>query len=82
MPLDASPESVDWQRFVRGKDKSSFDPKKFFWWRNYREYGTGVAGDLFAHLLSGLHFLTDSLGPCPDICYRRPVLLERRAQCA
>lgn len=74
MPPDASPDTVDWQRFVRGKDKSSFDPKKFFWWRNYREYGTGVAGDLFVHLLSGLHFLTDSLGPSRifatgDLCY-------------
>jgi len=24
---------------------------------------TGVAGDLFVHLLSGIHLVTDSLGP-------------------
>ncbi len=27
------------------------------------EYGTGVAGDLFVHLLSGIYFITDSKGP-------------------
>src|SRR5207249_8148938 len=45
------------------KEKHSYEDKRFFWWRNYREYGTGMAGDLFVHLLSGLHFITGSKGP-------------------
>jgi predicted dehydrogenase len=74
MPTDASAQTVDWKRYQRGKQQDSFDAKKFFWWRNYKEYGTGVAGDLFVHLLSGLHFLTDSFGPSRifatgDLCY-------------
>ncbi len=74
MPTDASPETVDWKRFQRGKQNEVYDAKRFFWWRNYKEYGTGVAGDLFVHLLSGLHFLTDSYGPkriyaTGDLCY-------------
>src|ERR1019366_3934268 len=28
-----------------------------------RDYGTGVPGDLFVHLISGLHFATGALGP-------------------
>lgn len=63
MPLDASPETVDWDRYIEGMKKIPYDPKKFFWWRNYKEFGTGVAGDLFVHLISGTHVITDSKGP-------------------
>jgi predicted dehydrogenase len=63
MPNDASPETVDWNRYIEAMNKFPFDPKKFFWWRNYRDFGTGVAGDLFVHLLSGTHVITGSKGP-------------------
>jgi predicted dehydrogenase len=64
MPTDGSPQTVDWDRYIEGASrKIPYDPKKFFWWRNYRDFGTGVAGDLFVHLLSGIHLITDSLGP-------------------
>jgi predicted dehydrogenase len=64
IPLDASPQTVDWERYEANlMKKHPYDDKRFFWWRNYREYGTGMAGDLFVHLLSGLHFLTSSKGP-------------------
>ncbi|MEO6220466.1 MAG: Gfo/Idh/MocA family oxidoreductase [Ginsengibacter sp.] len=63
MPADASPETVDWDRYIAGMPKMPYDPKKFFWWRNYREFGTGVAGDLFVHLISGTHVITGSKGP-------------------
>lgn len=63
MPSDASPGTVDWERYIEGMNKIPFDPKKFFWWRNYKEFGTGVAGDLFVHLLSGTHVITNSKGP-------------------
>jgi predicted dehydrogenase len=62
-PTDASPETVDWQQYIKGKPTEPWDPKKFFWWRNYRAFGTGMAGDLFVHLLSGIHFITGSKGP-------------------
>ena len=63
MPTDNSPETVDWDRYIAGTPKKPYDPKKFFWWRNYKDYGTGVAGDLFVHLLSKIHLITDSKGP-------------------
>ena len=63
MPADESAETVDWDRYIAGTPKIPYDPKKFFWWRNYREFGTGVAGDLFVHLLSGTHVITGSKGP-------------------
>ena len=63
MPLDASPQTVDWDRYISNASKKPYDPKRFFWWRNYQEYGTGMSGDLFVHLVSGIHLITGSLGP-------------------
>lgn len=63
IPKDADAMTTDWDRFVEATGKMPFDAKKFFWWRAFKEVGTGVAGDLFIHLLSGTHFMTNSLGP-------------------
>ncbi len=63
MPPDASQKTVDWNNYLGDAPKVAYDPKRFFWWRNYRDYGTGVAGDLFVHLLSAIHFMTGAIGP-------------------
>ncbi len=62
IPEDASTETVAWETFIKNGNLP-FDAKRFFRWRNYRDYGTGMSGDLFVHLFSSLHFITDSLGP-------------------
>ncbi len=64
IPLDAGLQTVGWDRFqANEKTKLPYESNRFFRWRNYREYGTGVAGDLFVHLLTGIHFITNSKGP-------------------
>ena len=63
IPADAGPETIDWDRYVSNTTQRPFDPLRFFRWRNYRDYGTGMSGDLFVHLFSTLHFITGSLGP-------------------
>jgi predicted dehydrogenase len=63
IPSDASPNTVGWDAFVANTNKRAFDATRFFRWRNYKDYGTGVSGDLFVHLFSSLHFVTGSVGP-------------------
>ena len=38
--------------------KRAFDPLIFARWRCWKEYGTGVAGDLLVHLISGMQYVT------------------------
>ena len=57
-PPDLSPANLDWGTWQKDVPKKPFDPKTFARWRCWREYGTGMAGDLMVHLLSGMQFAT------------------------
>jgi predicted dehydrogenase len=58
IPPDASEQTIDWNAFLNGGSKRAFDPVRFFRWRCFTDYGEGLAGDLFVHLISGIHFIT------------------------
>jgi predicted dehydrogenase len=48
---------VDWDTWQGTVPKRAFDPKIFARWRCWKEYGTGVAGDLLVHLISGMQYI-------------------------
>jgi predicted dehydrogenase len=53
-PFDLSPQNLDWDTWLNDAPKIPFDPIRFARWRCWREYGTGVGGDLMVHLISGM----------------------------
>ncbi|MGO9232051.1 MAG: Gfo/Idh/MocA family protein [Bryobacteraceae bacterium] len=55
-PGDFSLQTMDWDTWLNDTPKIPIDAMRFVRWRCWREYGTGVGGDLMVHLLSGMLF--------------------------
>ena len=41
IPSDADPITTNWDTFIEATEKMAYDSKKFFWWRAFKEVGTG-----------------------------------------
>jgi predicted dehydrogenase len=67
-PPDLSPANLDWETWQGAVPKKAFDPYTFARWRCWHEYGTGMAGDLMVHLVSGMQFVT-GINAIPDSAY-------------
>jgi predicted dehydrogenase len=53
-PPGLSSQNLDWDTWLNDAPKIPLDPNRFARWRCWKEYGTGVGGDLMVHLLSGM----------------------------
>jgi len=58
IPPDASEATIDWKAFLGPAQKRLFDSARFFRWRCFTDYGEGLGGDLFVHLISGIRYIT------------------------
>ncbi|HZE93663.1 MAG TPA: hypothetical protein VEZ49_03070, partial [Gemmatimonadales bacterium] len=56
-PPDLSTRTLDWDTWQNDVPKRPLDPNIFARWRCWKEYGTGLAGDLLVHLISGMMFV-------------------------
>jgi predicted dehydrogenase len=67
-PSDLSSANLDWETWQKNIPKKPFDPYIFARWRCWHEYGTGMAGDLMVHLVSGMQFVT-GINAIPDTVF-------------
>lgn len=56
---EATPSNLNWQAFLGPAPKRQFDLDRFFRWRKYWDYSSGIVSDLFPHRF---HPLMVSLG--------------------
>ena len=63
IPPDASPQTVNWDAFLGPRRSGRSTAARFFRWRCYWDYSGGIAGDLFVHLLTTIHFVMGATMP-------------------
>jgi predicted dehydrogenase len=51
---EANAQTVDWKTWLGNAPKRDWSPERFFRWRKYWDYGTGIIGDLWPHRLHPL----------------------------
>ena len=62
-PPGLSPENLDWKTWLGDAPVRPFDPVRFARWRAFKDYGEGLAGDLFVHALTGIHHVMSLSAP-------------------
>src|SRR6516164_7320777 len=63
VPPDLSLQTVDWGTWLGSAPKCPFEPLRWTRWRCYQDYGEGIPGDLFVHLLTGIHTIAGVNAP-------------------
>lgn len=53
---EATPENIDWTRWLGTAKKRPFSAERFFRWRKYWDYSNGIASDLFYHRVGPMLF--------------------------
>ena len=56
---DASYENINWREFLGSSTRRPFNLERFFRWRLWYDYGTGLSGDLFTHEYDAINMILD-----------------------
>ncbi|MBN2480502.1 MAG: Gfo/Idh/MocA family oxidoreductase [Bacteroidales bacterium] len=56
---DASEETIDWEQFIGPAPWHDFSLERFFRWRCWWDYSTGLSGDLLTHEYDALNQILD-----------------------
>ena len=60
---EEKPSNLDWARFLGPIKWRPYDPKEYFNFRAYLEYGGGQITDLFTHWIDAVHLFMDQDNP-------------------
>ncbi len=56
---EATPMNINWREFIGPAPRRPFSLERFFRWRLWFDYGTGMSGDLFTHEYDALNMILD-----------------------
>jgi predicted dehydrogenase len=57
---DGTSQTIDWEQFqAQAPTKMDFNAERFFRWRKWFDYGTGLAGDLLSHEYDAVNQIMD-----------------------
>lgn len=56
-------ENLDWEEWLGWMGPREWDPKIYARWRRYRDFSTGIVGDLLVHQMTPVMFALDSDWP-------------------
>jgi len=59
IPEEAGPHNIDWQQFIGPAPWHEFSLERFFRWRCWWDYSTGLSGDLFTHEYDAMNQILD-----------------------
>ena len=62
---DMTPETCNWEMWLGDAPTRAFSPERYFRWRKYWDYGSGIIGDLWPHRLNPL-MIAMNMGPDPS----------------
>ncbi len=53
----SGPRNLDWEQYTANTVQRPYDPNRFFRWRCFWDYGTGLSGDLLTHELDVINMV-------------------------